>query len=824
MTQSGSNPNNAAAQQSAVPQQQMVPARPGNPRFTQPGLDPSPDPKVVVKAVNPPITPDQVVSMAEIPEAATIDLPKIQNIKIPPVQNKTIQGHLKAIEAKMIATEKLMKDIVKLQKVQIHTEKELFERKRELYQNTFEEYLLDKTIDFEDPDNPDCTCINLPKKPGPPGGGFNPPNKPKPPKPPKPPTGGAPVTELPDWTNGIDLAALAAALGITIAELIRLIISGGLTPQMISQNNPGVITNPSLLPKVPEPVTTTQQPGLDPSQPKTAVLPTSGGKNPPMLPGETDNDYWLRTGEYPDTETQRPSFFDNVTAQAGKVFNGFLNPETPPEFTAIENALGLSPGTLMMAIDMASMSMGTGIAVQGANKLPVLKKLFQLPAPAKAFLARRFPALKRLLGLADDVPTGGSAPIAKQRLIKDLKKGNVTGAADDVAGAADDIVSATTTSNTATKVIEKVDDVADVVIPRTTPTGGLTARELARRRALMRGGSRNPNINRNRMTRSTSVKDRINKNLNRRVDTAADDLANTADLSSRTTAGGMRGKNDALRDFLQDVGESGAGTAAERQKAVEFIEEIVKPGLKDITPKSGGGMGNMELHNSSALNYFKGISNKITPLADGGLLGGLTEWWNRGRNTRVPNESNARWRGPNGLLADDARQLTRTDKAFKSGAGGIKGWRPLKAFTPDMVRTGPTPAVRQAFERPVRAVGRGINPSSAVNPLALFAELIINELVNPAPTSSFDQVTGPNAYYNMPGYNGPMPSQSLENAQGSMMSNSDNDTPDVIPLPPDYIQLPTKKKDVNFVGDESPNIDIEKTIFSRSSSYFPTRN
>ena len=40
--------------------------------------------------------------MAEMPSAATLDLPKIQNIKIPPVKNKTIQGHLKAIEAKMI--------------------------------------------------------------------------------------------------------------------------------------------------------------------------------------------------------------------------------------------------------------------------------------------------------------------------------------------------------------------------------------------------------------------------------------------------------------------------------------------------------------------------------------------------------------------------------------------------------------------------------------------------------------------------------------------------------------------------------------------------
>ena len=75
-------------------------------------------------------------------------------------------------------------------------------------------------------------------------------------------------------------------------------------------------------------------------------------------------------------------------------------------------------------------------------------------------------------------------------------------------------------------------------------------------------------------------------------------------------------------------------------------------------------------------------------------------WWNKGRNERVPNENKASWKE---LMYDDKKQLTRTDKAFKSGAQGIKGWRPHKAFTPKMVKTGPTPAVRQAFERPVRA-------------------------------------------------------------------------------------------------------------------------
>jgi hypothetical protein len=77
------------------------------------------------------------------------------------------------------------------------------------------------------------------------------------------------------------------------------------------------------------------------------------------------------------------------------------------------------------------------------------------------------------------------------------------------------------------------------------------------------------------------------------------------------------------------------------------------------------------------------------------------DWWNKGRDERVPDENNASWKK---LMDDDKNQLTRTDKAFKSGATGVKGWRPHKAFSPEMVKTGPTPAVRQAFERPVRAV------------------------------------------------------------------------------------------------------------------------
>ena len=82
---------------------------------------------------------------------------------------------------------------------------------------------------------------------------------------------------------------------------------------------------------------------------------------------------------------------------------------------------------------------------------------------------------------------------------------------------------------------------------------------------------------------------------------------------------------------------------------------------------------------------------------------GLKDWWNKGRNERVPNEDKASIKD---LMDDDLKQLTRTDSAFKSGAKGLTGWRPHKAFMPKMIKTGPTPAVRQCIERPIRTVGR----------------------------------------------------------------------------------------------------------------------
>jgi len=74
-------------------------------------------------------------------------------------------------------------------------------------------------------------------------------------------------------------------------------------------------------------------------------------------------------------------------------------------------------------------------------------------------------------------------------------------------------------------------------------------------------------------------------------------------------------------------------------------------------------------------------------------------FYNKGRTSA---EDTMKFFGKDGLIADDFSKITRTDKAFKEGAKGLKGARPFKAFTPNMLKTGPTPLTRQLIERPFR--------------------------------------------------------------------------------------------------------------------------
>jgi len=89
------------------------------------------------------------------------------------------------------------------------------------------------------------------------------------------------------------------------------------------------------------------------------------------------------------------------------------------------------------------------------------------------------------------------------------------------------------------------------------------------------------------------------------------------------------------------------------------------------------------------------------------ILDKAREWWNKGRNVRVKDENNASWKE---LWADDLAQRGQSDASFAAGKPPRGIGRPDQAFNPFRPASkggpgsGPTPAVRQAFERPFRSL------------------------------------------------------------------------------------------------------------------------
>lgn len=157
-------------------------------------------------------------------------------------------------------------------------------------------------------------------------------------------------------------------------------------------------------------------------------------------------------------------------------------------------------------------------------------------------------------------------------------------------------------------------------------------------------------------------------------------------------------------NFFLDLNKKAGGTNI--PKIANNIQLAAGGGLIKRTIKSFQG-GGMVGGNRSSIPSTSGGGSGFNPMR------GFMNWWNRGRNVRVPNENTAKFGGlkqyikknpnPKTLFGDDALQITRGNKAFQSGATGYSGWNPFKAFTPNMVKTGPTPAIRQAVERPLRS-------------------------------------------------------------------------------------------------------------------------
>ena len=202
--------------------------------------------------------------------------------------------------------------------------------------------------------------------------------------------------------------------------------------------------------------------------------------------------------------------------------------------------------------------------------------------------------------------------------------------------------------------------------------------------------------------------------------------------------------------------------------------------------KRGYGGGTRVERYSNKVGTGGGYSPRMGTGGPGGNP--IMNWFNKGANTRIPNESAARFGNPldyfsknpdpTTLFGDDALQRGQSNANFAKGKRPSVFGRPDRAvFSRDFLDwhrkpsrlnpmglprpryvpgslggpgSAPTPITRELIKRPIRA-GRsamsGVKPS---HPLIMLAEMIIGDLISPQPTAAYDQVTGPNAMYNNP--------------------------------------------------------------------------
>ena len=162
------------------------------------------------------------------------------------------------------------------------------------------------------------------------------------------------------------------------------------------------------------------------------------------------------------------------------------------------------------------------------------------------------------------------------------------------------------------------------------------------------------------------------------------------------------------------VGEAGPEIIVPMHKFGETIKDVYKQGSKALLAATAGFLASQP--NNPSKGKLMGEVNKLRNAFGLGALKikqskfGLRapiQWWNKGRNERVIDENNASW---SELLEDDMAQRGQSDEGFEKGEAPPLLGRPDHAFNPFRPAekggpgSGPTPAVRQAFERPVRGL------------------------------------------------------------------------------------------------------------------------
>jgi len=146
----------------------------------------------------------------------------------------------------------------------------------------------------------------------------------------------------------------------------------------------------------------------------------------------------------------------------------------------------------------------------------------------------------------------------------------------------------------------------------------------------------------------------------------------------------------------------------------------------------------------------------------------LKQWWNQGRNVRVPNENKASWKS---LRADDRSQIgrfvdpknpTNPDGSVRLTGGLLpdprKGYQvrqfatfrggATRSINPFLgpgqgLRSGPTPLARQQVERPARAIGRAVRKAGRKlrREEVELLEFFLAEVATPTPTVDTPPVT-----------------------------------------------------------------------------------
>lgn len=214
------------------------------------------------------------------------------------------------------------------------------------------------------------------------------------------------------------------------------------------------------------------------------------------------------------------------------------------------------------------------------------------------------------------------------------------------------------------------------------------------------------------------------------------------------------------------------------------------------------------------------FANNIQLAQGGGMIGALSEWWNRGRNVQVPNENVAKFGGlkqyfkkvpdPTTLLGNDRLQSLLSDTAFKSGQKPtLKNWRPWRGFIDErevfkmmkgqpgdpfkFLKTAPTPAVRQAVERPLRALGSGLSKAGpALRLLGRGTQIlnapVIGDMLDPRPVGGDLE-----SAIRRGDYKGPMPTPLPSRAK-----------PNIITLPPS-VEKASSDQPLQVAGSDVPS-------------------